>query len=215
MPKKKELHYFDRDENFRTKPNYGVYHYKFVGCTTGQLLGEVTPDYIYWRDALPRMWQYNPDLKIIVLLRDPISRAYSHWNMQRSRGADTRPFLTAVQEEDETCRTFRPKQCKKFSYVKRSMYSGQLTRMWEFFSPDQTLILKSDDLLSDPHTTLSRVASFLEIGPFPVVKPITHVTHTYESKMTEEDRAYLRSIFTNDVREVERLLGWDCSDWLS
>ncbi|MEZ4606416.1 MAG: sulfotransferase domain-containing protein [Deinococcales bacterium] len=86
MGKRKELHFFDQEKNFQSDIcDYTSYHKLFQVTSQRQILGEATPIYMYWRAAPQRMWGYNPKLKLIVILRNPIERAYSHWNMERSR----------------------------------------------------------------------------------------------------------------------------------
>lgn len=62
---------------------------------------------MYWQDAPRRIWQYNPNMKLIFILRNPIDRAYSHWNMAYVRWAESLPFLQAIRSENvrrrETC----------------------------------------------------------------------------------------------------------------
>ena len=58
---------------------------------------------MYWHNAPRRIWQYNPDIKLIVILRNPIERAYSHWNMERSRNAEKLSFFDAIQSERDRC----------------------------------------------------------------------------------------------------------------
>jgi len=78
--KPKEVHYFDREDNFLK--GEGWYHSHFIK-RSGQkgLIFEASPEYLSRSKVPPRLKAYNPDLKIIILLREPISRAYSAWNM--------------------------------------------------------------------------------------------------------------------------------------
>src|SRR5580765_8161584 len=91
----KEVHFFDTDSLFRagTVPDYAAYHARFHPAGRERILGDATPIYMYWEPAPQRIWQYNPAMKLIVILRDPAARAFSHWNMQRTKNLDPRPFF--------------------------------------------------------------------------------------------------------------------------
>src|SRR6478752_4058553 len=79
MAEKKEVHFFDNEDAFRNAtPDYSQYHSVFKSNSSSLIFGEATTIYMYWREAPRRMWQYNPNLKLIVLLRNPIERAYSY-----------------------------------------------------------------------------------------------------------------------------------------
>lgn len=81
MASRKEIHFFDDEENFQIQPvDYTTYYANFVARSPARLRGESTPIYMYWKAVAPRMARYNPALKVIIVLRNPITRAFSHWN---------------------------------------------------------------------------------------------------------------------------------------
>jgi len=210
----KELHFFDHDEHFATEPvPYAAYHANFRAAKPGQLRGEATPSYMYWQPAPERIARYNPALKIIVVLRNPITRAYSHWNKERQQGRETLSFLEALQAEPERVRAAWPSQLKAVSYAARGYYSRQLVRLWQHFPVDQTLILQSTALRSDPAGTLARIAAFLGLVPFPPVKPKMANARHYSKPMLPHEWAHVAALFEDEIRELERLLGWDCEAW--
>src|SRR3982750_3475417 len=93
----KEVHFFDREEMFRTdKPDYDKYHAHFRPCPQHLAIGEASPIYMYWNAAPPRIRAYNADMKWILMLRNPVDRAYSAWTMERNRGAEQLSFEEAV-----------------------------------------------------------------------------------------------------------------------
>src|SRR3954470_7937054 len=124
MPdERKELHYFDREEEFRGRPNYKHYHANFKPQRGQRVLGEATPIYMYWEPAPRRIWSYNPQMKWILLLRDPAERAFSHWHMARARDEETLPFAQAIAQEPERCREALPLQHRVYSYIDRGFYA--------------------------------------------------------------------------------------------
>lgn len=214
LPEIKETHFFDNESHFRgRRVNYGRLHRHF-SPQPGQLLGEGTPITMYWMDAPRRVWEYNPRMKLICILRDPSDRAFSHWNMMRERGVETLSFADALACEAERCRSALPLQHRLYSYTDRGFYSEQVRRLWRFFPRDQTLFLKTDELRSEPQATLDRVFDFLGVERQPIAPQVVHA-RSYATAMSRAERDFLASLYEWEIRQLERLLMWNCSDWLS
>lgn len=216
LSRHKEAQFFNTDAHFQgLRPDYPFYHSLFDPHPQHTLYGEATPAYIYWQDAPRRMWEYNPQLKVILLFRNPITRAYSHWNMGRDRGTETLSFWDAIQAEPVRSRGHLPQQDKKTSYVDRGFYSEQLRRMWRYFPREQTLIFKSEELEGQPETVLRQTYAFLGVDcPTPPAPQRAHA-RPYTSPLEPRAQEYLQSVYEHDIRELEHMLDWDCRDWLT
>lgn len=215
LPRRKELHFFDTDRYFAAEPvDYSAYHAAFDPRPSQRLLGEVTPAYLYWPTAAERIARYNPAMKLIMVLRNPVTRAFSHWNMSRQNRREPLSFLQALKAEPERVRTLPLEQAKRFTYVDRGFYAQQLKRLWRYFPQEQTVAFKSEELLAAPAVVLARIAGFLGIAPFPPVADTSVHAREYDTTMTAEEKRYLLSVFEPEIRELERILGWDCSAWL-
>lgn len=215
MANTKEVHFFDSEAIFADGyPDYSLYHAAFSPQTSHTIVGESTPIYMYWHEAPKRIWRYNPAMKLIVLLRNPIERAYSHWNMEQARNAETLPFWDAIQNERQRCREALPYQHRIYSYVDRGYYLEQLRRLWFFFSEHNVLVLKTEHLREHPGEALTEVCRFLHLRPLEnVVRKNVH-SLPYASQMESRERDYLRDLFEPEIKGIERALGWDCSSWL-
>lgn len=218
MPERREVHFFDNERVFQSPLKrhfaYAIYHAHFDPRPEHRISGERTPIYMYWMDAPPRMWHYNPDLKLIIILRDPSLRAYSHWNMERHRGAEKLSFGEAIRREAERCREALPWQHRVFSYVDRGFYTHQLRRLWMYFPRRQTLILRNEELRAHPNETLRVVTDFLDVDPLPPVKPRNIHSTPYASAMAPRERKQLLRIYEYEIKALQRLLGWDCRAWV-
>jgi hypothetical protein len=216
MPTVKEVHFFDNEEHFTSDAvDYARYHAYFNPAVRTRLLGDATPIYMYWASAPERIHRYNPAMKLIMLLRNPVTRAYSQWNMERERHRDPLQFEQAIRAEQERSREALPLQDRLYSYVDRGFYSEQIRRIWRYFPPEQTLVLKSEELQHTPDAALARITDFLGVARFPPVEPRRVHARPYESPMSSEARDYLRGIFAAEIRNLEHMFGWDCADWLA
>lgn len=225
LPEKKELHFFDNEEfpwpgsskdwdaPVEQDP-YRSYHQAFSGAQRGQRWGEVTPIYMYWGPSIARIYRYNPSIKLVIVLRNPITRAFSHWNMERRRGAESLDFLDALVSERERCRPGWPNQHRVFSYADRGHYSGQLKRIWQVFPAEQTLVIKHDCLLHNPANCLATIHNHLGVGQQTFAGEERQHTLPYDCDMGRKAREWLLAEFEDEIRQLEKLLAWDCSDWL-
>ena len=211
----KEIHFFDSENNFIKKPDYAVYHSHFRSLPSHRVIGETTPIYLYWDPAPARIWNYNPDMKWIIILRNPVDRAYSGWNMESKRHADPLPFADAVARETERCAAALPFQHRVFSYLDRGYYAHQVRRLFRIFGQKNCLILLTEDLATNHSATLRRVFEFLGVDP--------NVAPPHEKVFEQADadeldtvlRARLAARFNFEIRELETLVGRDLSAWYS
>jgi Sulfotransferase domain len=214
MSNVKETHFFDSDANFKRKRvDYAALHVHFTP-RPGQLLGEATPITMYWEAAPRRVWEYNPGMKIVCILRDPIGRAYSQWNMYCQMGLEKLGFADAVSHETERCRAALPLQHRVYSYTDRGFYCEQIRRLWRFFPREQTYFLKNEDLRARPEETLNGVFDFLGVRRVPV-QPQLVDSSSHPAEIAVADQIRLARLYEYEVRQLERLLDWDCRDWLA
>lgn len=131
--------------------------------------GESTPIYMLLPDIPAELYRYNPSLKVIVMLRDPVERALSHFAMERARGAEHRPLWFALLAEPWRlwrCRDPRApaSAVRRHSYRSRGAYSAQIRNLFAAFPRDQVLVLGSEDLLRRHDETLEKVFAFLGVS---------------------------------------------------
>ena len=167
----KEVHFFDDERLDWAAPDYGAYHAQF-DWDRPAIRGEATPIYAYWTGSMERIARYNPAIRLILLLRDPVERAWSHWRMEYARGAETQPFSWCVRQGRRRLFDAEPWGVhREFSYVERGYYGEQLERIFGLFPRDQVLILGADDLRRDPNPVLAQVNTFLGAPPPPPRAP--------------------------------------------
>jgi hypothetical protein len=216
MPEMKEPHWFDNDERYaHGLPPPDRYHALYGDPTSTRLWGDATPTYWWWPPAPARIRDYHPGIRWILLLRDPASRAYSHWNMERKRGRETLGFREALAAEDERMRRATMHESRAYSYLSRGYYARQLARLWTLFPREQTLLLPGEWLRDDPGGTFRRAERFLGLPPAALPEYAKSNPGDYESPLAAADRAALVATYAPDIRELERMTGWNLADWLS
>ena len=210
----KEVHFFDREEVFRAgKPDYDKYHAHFRPGPQHLTIGEASPIYMYWKTAPARIQAYNPQMRWVLILRNPVDRAYSAWNMERNRGADNLSFEEAVSHEPERCREAFPLQHRVYSYLDRGFYTEQVRRLFDMFGRENCLVLLNEDLQSNHDKTLRDVFSFLGVNDSLKVPQSRVFEHGYEQLLDPILRTKLLERFSSDIRELERLIDRDLSGW--
>jgi Sulfotransferase domain len=156
----KELHFFDR--NFERGVEW--YEQLFAEARPGQAVGEATPNYVYHPLAVARMAQVIPHAKVIVLLRDPVERAYSQYWMQRTARHETLAFPAALDAEARRLASGDELDRAYYSYVDRGRYLPQLLRLREHYPAEQTLVVLQEDLHERADQTYREVCAFVGVG---------------------------------------------------
>ncbi len=212
---RKELHFFDNEKIFkRNNPSYKLLHKQILNIPSSKISGECTPIYMYWTPAMKRIWEYNPKIKIIAILRNPVKRAFSQWNMSRAHGQMPYSFEEYLDKESELARKFLPSQSMAYSSIDRGFYSEQLRRIFAFFKKENVLILKYEYFRENQLESLHTILKFLGLDANLLRFQEEQINmSSYESEIPGKAERLLLEIYKNEIQEVERMLGWDCDDW--
>lgn len=157
LPRDKELHFFDRYYDRGIE----FYESQFSACSGQSAVGEVTPQYFHNLAVAPRIKETLPAVRLIVCLRNPVERAYSHyWNIRaKSPESESLSFEEKLQQ---------PTEIFQVGY-----YYDHLMRYYELFPKDQVLVLLYEDLKADPEAFLREIFSFLNVD-VDFVSPLAH-----------------------------------------
>lgn len=217
MARVKEVHHFDDERVDWSKPDRSRLHDAFDWSVSRVVRGEATPIYTYWPQALSRLHRYNPLAKLIIGLRHPSFRAFSHWRMEKMRLRDSLPFGEAISTTGRKRVLEAPHGAHLvFSYVERGYYATQLTELLRLFPREQVLFFRTDELWSQNERILAQVQDFL--GVERLVKPEQRYIATLDSSALGEigpaERKVLDEMFAGDIQKTASLTGLDLSDWL-
>jgi len=133
--------------------------------------------------------------------------------MQRYRGREPLDFFDAVREEKTRVAGAPAAEARRFAYVNRGFYGQQLARLFNFFPREQVKVVKFEEFKEKQRETLNSIFSFLGLEPLRSLRSKDRNVVPYERAMNWEERVFLYNLFAQDIANVERMLGWNCSDW--
>ena len=223
MSAEKEIHFFDNEEMDWQNPKYSILHSYFSWEDRKTIRGEATPIYCYWPESLDRIRKYNQEAKIIMILRHPAKRAYSHWKMERLRGRETMSFDEAISKENRK-RVLSGQGLGRriYSYIERGFYSEQIERITTLFPKEQVLFLRTDELWASYDKSLTQVLNFINVARN-VAKVPTYVSPKIEvngGKATELPElsqplfTQLTELYAGDIKACQKSCGINLEDWL-
>lgn len=187
----KETHHFSTDiDNSKFRPNYarslnkdlskfletdmqeGIFHAfvkerdqydkLFKNVKDEKAIGEITNSYLYSQEAARNIFTRFPDAKVIMMLRNPIDRAFSHYLMDLRIGYETNDFMTALKKDMAR----DPKGWGISNlYVEIGMYAEQVKRFIEIFPERQRRIYLFDDFKKDAGAVVKDMFTFLGVDP--------------------------------------------------
>ncbi|MGH7589624.1 MAG: sulfotransferase [Gemmatimonadota bacterium] len=161
VPWKKEPNYF-ADPTVHGGGEYNTldaYLRLYQDCPRDVRAGDGSASYLPSRSSAARIKDVRPDARILVVLRNPVDRAYSHYWHQRVRFTEEMSFEDAIEDEPRRIEQGRP---YGFLYVRTGLYHEQVARFVDLFG-SQVRIHLFDDLRSDPDTLFRDVLSFLGV----------------------------------------------------
>lgn len=213
FPMAKEVHFFD----LHYKNGLDWYRTYFPLKSSRKISGEATPYYMFHPHVPIRIKKDVPNAKFIVLLRDPVSRAYSHFVKETTEGHDDiKSFDEAFYAEkerisNETKRLMNDVNYyslahQRYTYFSRGLYYKQIKYWFDFFDKHQFLFLKSEDLFTDPKSELKKVYDFLGVSEvYPKNLAVRNRGNKSENENTKNPLFY--EYFEEDLKQLQSLLG--------
>lgn len=211
-PLRKEVHYFDL--NYDRGERWYRAHFGRAGEPRLNL--DSSPYYLFHPCVPERMHGLLPQVRLIVLLRDPVRRAYSHYWHEFDKGREKLTFEAAIDAEparvEEAGRRLaageipRSREHQIHSYLARGRYAEQLERWLEFYPRGQLLVLRFEDLVRQPLVVLNETLAFLGLAPMDSASLEPRNTRRYPP-MAAGTAERLSEYYAADNRRLEQLLG--------
>jgi len=216
----KEVHYFDL--NFDKSPDWYYAQFPLPKHGPKKITGEASPYYIFHPHVPQRIYDLCPKVKIIVLLRNPVDRAISHYYHYIRIKYETLSLEDAIAAEPERLKgemeklLANPKyysyEHQHHSYLARGIYADQLPAWMKLFPKSQISIIKSEDLYSNPAKILNNVLQFLDLPPhqLPTYGKLNSSEYPpINETVYEQLKAYFRSHNQRLAELCDRDFGWD------
>ena len=206
---RKEVHYFDRFY----EQGYDWYLANFPRRGRFRIVGEASPFYMFDPRVPGRVAEtLGEEVKFIVMLRNPVDRAFSMYQMKVRRGVEELDFEAALERERE-CLSGRSdpggREFQHYSYVKRGLYAEQLERWFAAFPRERFHVIRSEDFYERPGDELEAAQRFLGIRPHVPERLRAHNLRPYSSELDPALRERLEEYFAPHNRRLYQLLDRD------
>lgn len=213
VPETKELHFFNGDWPVEDLSEY--WNLFPVGRSKDSLTLEATPNYLSHPHAAERIKETLPDVKMVVVLRDPVTRAYSAWNMFRDFEGhasfdhlyDDRTFEEAVVQEINGEDVAEHKR-----YLRKGHYAEQLQVYFRYFPRDVFHIVPYSLFKEKPGKVVNDICRFIGIEEMDLSDPVFNErknVRPYQTSMDTDIRERLKEYFAPHDRALRSLLGED------
>lgn len=209
---KDEIHYFDKKEIYQK----GLKWYKSHFDYSKKMIGDKAPDVMYQTSCLELLQIVNPFIKIILFLRNPIDRAYSHWKMTCDLFKNTSSFEDSV--EDEINNRWNENRTYDvafwYHYIQRGLYYQQITEILKYFPKNNIHILITENVKKNMDKEYQSVFKFLDI---PIHHDVFIEEFTSKSKdiIDKKSDVYikLKKIYDPDIKLLEKFMGRKTGWW--
>ncbi len=167
LPHKKEINFFNRNFDFGT--NWYLAHFPAIARLNGKpcLTGEATPHYLGNTAVDHRILELVPDVKLIIMIRNPVDRTISDYYHHFNRGVETRSLATIIKSSQQYLATATAADLEytddENEYILKSIYVYKIRRWMKLFPPENILILENESFFNDIPSSMERVFSFLEL----------------------------------------------------
>lgn len=187
-----EMHFFDMKS--KVILNISSYYEQFIEAKPHQLIGDCTPSYMYLPSAIEAIYAFNARAKLIIFLRNPITRAFSAYKMHN--------YDNHNSIDDGTDSSIRPFDTLRSGHIKRGIYITQLHFIERFFKKSQLHIVCSETILHSLDYT--SIFHFLGLSTHHINTTTDRVSHVNRSMTIREvtTLAQFYQPFNN------QLLGW-------
>lgn len=215
LPLQKEIQFFSLDYSMGW--NWYKNQFPQKPIFERKLTGEASPYYLFHPLVPARVAKHLPKVKLIVMLRNPVDRAYSHfWHEKKYKTEPLNSFEEAIAKEPERTsdeeqklinnQITQSKPYRSFTYVARGMYFQQISRWLRYYRLKQMYFIKSENFFENPENELVELYRFLGIRKIMPDNLIPQNTNAYPTLDTEI-RERLAANFIGDGKKLAGLLG--------
>ena len=200
-----EIHYFDN--------KYEKINYELQLKTKKKCIGEKTPSYCYLRFVIDRIKNDYPDIKLIIILREPIQRAFSQYNMEinkKKRISSNKKFIDTIKD----IQYYKLKDIQQNGYwaLQRGYYYEQISYIYSKFQKKNIYIGIFEDIFENPNIEFNKIFKFLNCKSFDISIVKNHVGD-YTIRLSKNEKKYLYDLYKTHNNKLYKLLDRKISKW--
>tara|TARA_B100001123_G_scaffold111456_1_gene129665 strand:- start:4641 stop:5405 length:765 start_codon:yes stop_codon:yes gene_type:complete len=184
VPRIADLYYFDRLENYSKGNDWYLDYFDKVNPAVHKAVGELSHDYIFSTDAAERISEFNPKMKLLITIRNPIELAYSQYISDWNAGTVNISFEKALKDN--------PK------FVYECSYSNFIPSYTDIFGKDRIKILEFEMLEKSPPDYIREITDFLEVSYFSKLSKIKMFNSAAEPRLP--GLGVVAKVFANQMR---------------
>ena len=238
LPDIKELHFFDTPDKYEKGIDWYTEAY-FKNANSFSKVGEITPSYLFLKEVPKRIYtSLGKDLKFIVMLRNPIQRAYSQYIMRYRKNEEKYSFNDALILELSRTKA-NGEYMRQYSYAQRGFYVSQIEEYLKYFDKKQFMFILFDEFIINQDLWIEKICKYLNVDKnitikdkvvhksqlslvekfkFSFLNNIYNVYNILSSKgyppMNQRTKEILIEYYKNDIICLEKLIDKDLSEWL-
>jgi hypothetical protein len=205
--REKEAHFFDKPQIKDCKD------YNKLFSTNKKMVGEKTPSYCYLRYAIDKIHKYNPNMKLILILREPISRAYSQYNMELQNMKD----LSKIDIYKEILRekNIKLSDIKKNGkyYVIRGFYDEQISYILSKFQKENLYIGIAEDIKNNINEEYNKIFKFLGVNSLEIKNNLDVHVRNYNNPIPKKLEKILYGIYKPHLEKLYKMIGRRIEKW--
>lgn len=213
-----EKHFFSRRLSDGELSHEDIKNYEKSFKTTKTIVGEKTPSYCYLRYAIDRIYDYDKNMKLIIILREPISRAFSEYNMilnsqekTLSDKSEEEMFNEIISESDIKLNQLKAGGAH---HVIRGFYDEILEYILSKFSRDNLYIGISEEINKNKHKYYNEIYEFLGTTKLTEIDDtLNNHIREYTEKMPKKLEKYLYNVYKPHNEKLYKILGRKIDSW--
>lgn len=208
---------FEQEDN-RDDINLAYRKY-FPKTIDGRIFLDSTPEYFFIPIAAKRIQAYNPSMKWIICLRNPIARCYSQWKMRFRNGTETRDFLSCVKEADQALKANLPNGFRRPAdlqgLLSRGLYYQQIHRIERLFGSHNVQYIFTANMRQDLEKTLDICRNFILKGAVTTNTSIGRSCPFVDIYPCDESLKMLKTFYEPEIERMKIHFDINFDHWLS
>ena len=212
-----ELHFFDQKSGNKLSKK-DIINYENLFKTNKKIVGVKTPSYCYLFYAIDRIYNYNPDIKLILILRDPISRAYSHFNMFTQKGrfhqdSTKENILEYFKKIASNLKNLKDISRNGKYFIERGFYDEIIEYIYSKFPKENVYIGISEEIKKDKINSYNQLYEFLGAKKLYTIKDTDLHIREYKTPISKELAKFLYTIYKPHIEKLYKILGRRIESW--